>query len=66
MGFCLECGEVTAQKLCFECFSRFDILEADAEFEEYQVYIMKEYGRNNQVNDQVILGRNDQETGEEE
>ena len=41
MGYCLECGEVTAQKLCFECFSRFDILEADAELEEYQVYIMK-------------------------
>ena len=42
MGFCLECGEVTAQKLCFECFSRFDILEADAEFEEYTAYILKE------------------------
>lgn len=41
MGFCLECGEVTAQKLCFECFSRFDILEADAEFEEYNVYLLK-------------------------
>lgn len=66
MGFCLECGEVTAQKLCFECFSRFDILEADAEFEEYQVYIMKGNEQNNQVNNQVILDRNNQVIGEEE
>ena len=66
MGFCLECGEVTAQKLCFECFSRFDILEADAEFEEYQVYIMKENNQNNLVNSQVIVRTNNQVSGEEE
>ena len=41
MGFCLECGETTAQQLCFDCFSRFDILEADSELEEYQVYLLK-------------------------
>lgn len=35
MGFCLECGEVTAQPLCFECFSRFDIVEADEEFNNF-------------------------------
>jgi len=66
MGFCLECGEVTAQKLCFECFSRFDILEADAEFEEYQVYIMKENNENNLVNNQGIRDANNQVIGEEE
>ena len=49
MGFCLECGEVTAQQLCFECFSRFDILEADAEFEEYKAYLLKSNEENNQV-----------------
>lgn len=54
MGFCLECGEVTAQNLCFECFSRFDILEADAEFEEYKAYLLKSNPGNNQVNNQVI------------
>jgi len=41
MGFCLECGETTAQQLCFDCFSRFDILEADSELEEYQVFLLK-------------------------
>ena len=66
MGFCLECGEVTAQRLCFECFSRFDILEADAEFEEYQVYIMKENNENNLVNNQGIRDANNQVIGEEE
>lgn len=58
MGFCLECGEVTAQQLCFECFSRFDILEADAEFEEYTAYLMKTNSGNNQ--------EKNQEPGEEE
>jgi len=53
MGFCLECGEVTAQNLCFECFSRFDILEADAEFEEYKAYLLKSNPDNNQGNDVV-------------
>ena len=53
MGFCLECGEVTAQNLCFECFSRFDILEADAEFEEYKAYLLKSEPGNNQVNNLV-------------
>lgn len=52
MGFCLECGEVTAQQLCFECFSRFDILEADAEFEEYTAYLMKTNSGNNQEKNQ--------------
>lgn len=51
MGYCVECGEVTAQNLCFDCFSRFDILEADAELEEYRAYILK---GNNQVNNQGI------------
>ena len=53
MGFCLECGETTSQNLCFECFSRFDILEADAEFEEYKAYLLKSNPGNNQVNNQV-------------
>ena len=47
MGFCLECGDVTAQQLCFECFSRFDILEADAEFDEYKAYLLKSSEDNN-------------------
>jgi len=53
MGFCLECGEVTAQNLCFECFSRFDILEADAEFEEYKAYLLKSNSGNSQGNNHV-------------
>ena len=40
MGFCIECGEVTAQPLCFECFSRFDLLEADSELENYTAYLL--------------------------
>ena len=35
MGFCLECGEVTAQQLCFDCFSRMDIVEADEELTRF-------------------------------
>lgn len=58
MGFCLECGETTSQNLCFECFSRFDILEADAEFEEYTAYLLK----SNSDPDQEIS----QGSGEEE
>lgn len=50
MGFCLECGETTSQNLCFECFSRFDILEADAEFEEYTAYLLKSNSGDSQDN----------------
>ena len=42
MGFCVECGETTSQPLCFECFSRFDLLEADSELENYKAYLLKE------------------------
>ena len=41
MGFCIECGEITAQPICFECFSRFDLLEADSELENYKAYLLK-------------------------
>lgn len=37
MGLCLECGEVTAQRMCFECFSRFDIIEADEDFNNFVI-----------------------------
>lgn len=42
MGFCVECGEVTAQPLCFDCFSRFDIVEADEEFNNFIIERKKE------------------------
>jgi hypothetical protein len=54
MGFCLECGEVTAQQLCFECFSRFDILEADAEFEEYKAYLLRDGGAGFGSSDETV------------
>ena len=42
MGFCVECGEITSQPLCFECFSRFDIVEADEEFNNFIIERKKE------------------------
>ena len=41
MGFCVECGETTSQVICFECFSKFDLLEADEDLTDYKVYILK-------------------------
>ena len=64
MGFCLECGETTSQNLCFECFSRFDILEADAELLEYQIYIMK--GKYDSEKFDTYVKDGDGDFGEEE